>query len=373
MKKKIAIFLGTRPEAIKLIPVYTALKKSSNLSPILVSTGQHKEMLDIIFDFFQVKPDYELNVMTANQSLALLTSKLFQEISRWYSPDIAAIMVQGDTTTAMVAGMIGFYNQTKIIHVEAGLRTYDKHSPFPEEINRRIIGLIADINFAPTDKAKRTLEAENASNIYNVGNTVVDSLMASQVKILSDESAYIGKFSYLWENKSQKIILITGHRRESFGKGLEHICEAILYLALKYKELNFVYPVHLNPNIQTVVYRKLGNHSNIFLIDPLPYDELIYIMNRSYIILTDSGGIQEEAPSFGIPLIVMRNNTERPEGIDSGCAVLSGTTSDGIIANFEKIYTNPALYKKMSNTPNPYGDGKSATRIKEILEDFFEE
>lgn len=374
MKLQIAIILGTRPEAIKLIPVYLALKSSETLSPILISTGQHKEMLDQIFQFFNIAPDHELHIMMPNQTLAELTSKLFQELSTWcQSQKVAAIMVQGDTTTAMVAAMIGFYTQDKIIHVEAGLRTYNKNSPFPEEINRRIIGLVADINFAPTNKAAEMLLSENASGIFNVGNTVIDSLMAAKEKILKNQNVYAEKFSHLWNSDMGKIILITGHRRESFGKGLLNICEALRALASKFRELNFVYPVHLNPNIREIVHFELKDLPNITLLDPLPYDDLIYLMNRSHIILTDSGGIQEEAPSFGVPLIVMRDNTERSEGIDSGCAVLSGTNSGEIIANFERIYCNPELYKKMSTSPNPYGDGKSSIRIKEILEQFFEE
>lgn len=369
MKKQIAIVLGTRPEAIKLIPVYFALKNSQSLKPILVSTGQHKEMLDQIFEFFNISPDHELHIMTPNQTLAALTSKLFLEFSNWCNTQkLAAIMVQGDTTTAMVAAMVGFYNQSKIIHVEAGLRTHNKHSPFPEEINRRIIGLVADINFAPTSRAEQVLISENVPHVYNVGNTVIDSLMAAKEKILENESRYIDKFSHLWKSKNSRLILITGHRRESFGKGLKNICGALHYLALKYKELNFVYPVHLNPNIREVVYKELNDLPNIKLMNPLPYEELIYIMNRSYIILTDSGGIQEEAPSLGVPLIVMRDNTERPEGIEAGCAVLSGTNTEEIINHFEKIYNNPEIYHKMSSATNPYGDGRSASMIEHILD-----
>lgn len=369
MKKEIAIILGTRPEAIKLIPVYLALKKSEILFPILVSTGQHKEMLDQIFGFFKVVPDYELNIMTHNQSLSTLTSKLFLDLSNWCSSkSLAAIMVQGDTTTAMVASMIGFYNKYQIIHVEAGLRTYDKSSPFPEEVNRRIIGLLADINFAPTNKAAQVLLAENASSVFTVGNTVIDSLMAAKEEVFKNESSYKNRFPFLKENPSRKIILVTGHRRESFGEGIKNICTSLRFLALKYQELNFIYPVHLNPNVREVVFEELKGMSNVILMDPLPYDDLVFLMSKTHILLTDSGGIQEEAPSFGIPLIVMRENTERPEGIDAGCAVLSGTNTDSIIKTFEKIYKDQDVYKKMSSSENPYGDGKSAIRIMKILE-----
>lgn len=372
MKKDIAIVLGTRPEAIKLIPVYIALKNSQSLSPILVSTGQHKEMLDQIFAFFNIMPDHELHIMTPNQSLAALTSKLFSELSNWCNgQDLTAIMVQGDTSTAMVAAMIGYYNQCKIIHIEAGLRTYNKFSPFPEEINRRIIGLVADVNFAPTHRAEETLLAENAPSVYNVGNTVVDSLMAAKEKISGKENEYLSKFPFLLAPPLKKIILITGHRRESFGEGFKNMCVALHYLASKYKELTFIYPVHLNPNVREIVYKELENLSNILLLDPLPYDELIFLMNKSHIILTDSGGIQEEAPSLGIPLLVMRDNTERPEGIEAGCAVLCGTSTDGIITHFEKVYNNPEVYRSMSSTKNPYGDGKSSDRIREVLEHCF--
>ena len=362
------IVLGTRPEAIKLIPVYLACKNYPNLETILVSTGQHREMLDQIFGFFGTRPDIDLSVMTKNQTLSSLTSTLFtrlDEIATKMQPD--CIVVQGDTTTAMVASMLGFYHQTQVAHVEAGLRTGNKFSPFPEEVNRRIIGITADIHFTPTGSATKALELEGVNNIFQVGNTVVDSLLLCYEKVNESISKYINKFSHFLQDQ-KKMVLITGHRRESFGRGFESICLALSTLAQKYSELQFVYPVHLNPNVRTVVYEKLKKNNNIFLIDPLPYDELVYIMSKSCIILSDSGGIQEEAPSLNVPLIVLRDTTERPEGIEAGCSVLAGTDHINIINAFESIYGSKDLYDKMSNVENPYGDGKSSERIAKILD-----
>lgn len=371
--KQVAIILGTRPEAIKLIPLYLELKENKSFKPVLISTGQHKEMLDQIFSFFDIQPDIQLNVMSPNQGLAGLTSLLFQKLEEVVSKHkFDGIIVQGDTSTAMVGAMIGFYNKVKVIHVEAGLRTYDKFSPFPEEINRRIIGLVADFHFAPTEKAAKALEKESLEGVYMVGNTVIDSLLWAMKKIEADEEKYQNNIKTSFPGlENKRLVLVTGHRRENFGKGFEEICRALASLADKYKELAFVYPVHLNPNVRETVFKYLDGYDNIHLIDPLPYDQLLYLMSKSILILTDSGGIQEEAPSLNIPLIVMRETTERPEGIEAGCAVLAGITACNIVNSFVQIYEDQTVYSKMTEAANPYGDGKSAEKIVGILEEAF--
>ena len=365
---KIVIILGTRPEAIKLIPVYLACKKIKEQETILVSTGQHREMLDQIFNFFRITADVDLGVMTENQSLGKLTSSLFTKIDELVNdlkPKI--LVVQGDTSTAMVASMVGYYYKIKVAHVEAGLRTGDKYSPFPEEINRRIIGLTADVHFTPTATATDMLRKENVKNIYEVGNTVIDSLLLCKKIVEKQKDKYYSKFSK-WIDFNKKIVLITGHRRESFGEAFQSICHAVTKLSTKYKEFQFIYPVHLNPNVRDTVFSSLSDKKNIFLWDPLPYDELVFIMSRSYIILTDSGGIQEEAPSLKVPLIVLRETTERPEGIKAGCSTLAGTNTLDIVNAFDKIHTDRDLYNNMKNVTNPYGDGLSSSRIAEILQ-----
>lgn len=368
--KRIAIILGTRPEAIKLIPVYLALKTSTRLEPVLISTGQHKTMLDQVFSLFNIEPDVELGVMMVNQTLSGLTSRLFDEIGNLFDRQhFDAVLVQGDTTTTMVASICGFYHQKKVIHVEAGLRTYEKFSPFPEEINRRIVGLSADVHFAPTQVAKKALLKEQVENVYFVGNTVIDSLLLIKDKVLANKSRYERKFRNL---RKDKLILVTGHRRESFGKGFENICLAIQSLAEKYPEIYFVYPVHLNPNVKEPVTQVLGSNRNVSLLDPLPYDEMIYLMMESYLVMTDSGGIQEEAPALDKPVIVMREKTERPEGVEAGCAVLSGSGTQSIITCFDHIYLDTQVYETMSAAKNPYGDGTSSQSIKSVLEDVFE-
>lgn len=369
--KRIAIILGTRPEAIKLIPVYLALKTSTQLEPVLISTGQHKTMLDQVFNLFDIEPGVELGVMMVNQTLSGLTGRLFNEIGNLLDRQhFDAVLVQGDTTTTMVASICGFYHQKKVIHVEAGLRTYEKFSPFPEEINRRIVGLTADVHFAPTQVAKKALLKEQVENVYFVGNTVIDSLLLIKDKVMANKSRYEKKFRNLWKDK---LILVTGHRRESFGKGFENICMAIQRLAKKYPEICFVYPVHLNPNVKEPVTQLLGSNRNVSLLDPLPYDEIIYLMMESCLIMTDSGGIQEEAPALDKPVIVMREKTERPEGVEAGCAVLSGSDSESIIACFDHIYRDPQVYEAMSTSKNPYGDGTSSQSIKTTLEDVFQD
>lgn len=367
MKRQIGIVIGTRPEAIKLIPLYLEMQKSSILQPVLISTGQHKEMLYQIFNFFEIKPDIELEVMTQGQTLTSLTSKLILILGETFDKfDFDTVVVQGDTTTAFTAGLVAYYRQIKVAHVEAGLRTYDIYSPFPEEVNRKLIAGFATYNFAPTTKAVKALELERLGGIHMVGNTVIDSLLLCHAKLKEQLAVYENKFVGL---QGKNLVLVTGHRRESFGGGFENICNAIKTLALKYADLHFVYPVHLNPNVQKIVYALLDGIDNVALIDPLPYDELIYIMSNATMVLTDSGGIQEEAPTFDIPIVVMRNKTERQEGVEAGCAVLAGTTKEGIVNAFSTIMDDEAHYAKMAAAQNPYGDGTTSQKIVKVLEE----
>ncbi len=369
MNNKVALIVGTRPEAIKLLPVYFALKKSVMLEPVLISTGQHREMLSSVFEMFSVDPDIELDVMKGNQSLSDLTATLFIELGKLFSESgYGCVLVQGDTTSALVGAISAHYHKTRVGHVEAGLRTGNKWSPFPEESNRRLISAVADFHFTPTGVATDALLKEGIdTGIYQVGNTVVDSLLAVMNKVEKVQEKYVARFSELFDG-TQKILLVTGHRRESFGEGFRQICMAISKIAQTHPELTIIYPVHLNPNVRTVVFRELGSYGNVHLIDPLPYDEMVFLMKRSWLILTDSGGIQEEAPSLNVPLIVMRDVTERQEGIASGCAVLSGVSADNIYEKFIEITHSEEKYNRMAGIDNPYGDGHSGGRIVDVLE-----
>ena len=367
MINKIGIIVGTRPEAIKLIPVYLELKKRFNHVE-LVSTGQHFSMLEQIFTFFDVQPNVSLDVMRPSQTLASLTSRLCERIQeciveRGYD----LLVVQGDTTTAMTASLIGFYNRIRVAHVEAGLRTYKKYSPFPEELNRQIISRIADFHFAPTDKAYQVLEQEGIEGRYMVGNTVIDSLLFCLNKVSTHKAKYLARFPLV--NNYRRLVLITGHRRENFGKGFDEICAAIRHLSEIYPDYLFYYPVHLNPNVKNKVEHFLGGVPNIVLDEPLPYDEIVYLMSCSFVILTDSGGIQEEGPTLNVPILVMRDTTERPEGIENGCAVLVGTSSGQIIKEFNNLVMDTGRYQQMVDAINPYGQGDSSARIAQILLD----
>jgi UDP-N-acetylglucosamine 2-epimerase (non-hydrolysing) len=367
--KKILIILGTRPEAIKLAPVIFELNKSSKLEPVVCLTGQHREMLDQVMTFFNLKPDFNINAMKTNQSLCELNAVLLTELDQIITkvnPDL--VMVQGDTTSAMVGAFCSFYRGKKVAHVEAGLRSFQKYSPFPEEMNRIITGQIADIHFAPTQTARNNLLREGVSNqnIYVVGNTVVDSLLYGIEKVnkLSWEEALPQLRSF---SESKKIILVTGHRRENFGPPFRNICNALINLAQS-EPVEIVYPVHLNPNVKDIVFKMLSGISNIHLIEPLKYSSLIYLMNRSYIILTDSGGIQEEAPTLKKPVLIMRDVTERREGVDAGVAMLVGTNPEVITSQARLLLNSEEVYHKMAIGNNPYGDGKSASYICNIIE-----
>lgn len=366
--KKIAVIVGTRPEASKLMPVYFALKKNNEHQVIMISTGQHREMIQQIFSFFDIVPDYDLDVMVSNQTLSSLSARLLLELGKLFEeikPD--AIVVQGDTTTCFVGALAAYYQKIKVIHVEAGLRTGDKFAPYPEEVNRKLVADIADIHFAPTIHAAKALKEENINaNVFIVGNTVVDSILIARKKVYLNEKQYAVLFEHI-VGSYDKLILITCHRRESFGTGLQNICSALKHLAQSYPQFSFVFPVHLNPHIQMPVKEALSDIKNVFLIDPLPYDQMVYLMNEAFLIMTDSGGIQEEAPTLKKPVIVMRTTTERPEGVEAGCSVLVGTDQQLIEKTFFQICSDQEVYNSMSRGNNPYGDGNTSALIVEVI------
>lgn len=364
-KAKVMSVFGTRPEAIKMAPVVERLKRCEDLDARVCVTAQHRQMLDQVLDLFRIKPDYDLNLMRDGQGLSDLTAAAITRLSLVFAdfqPDF--LLVHGDTTTTMAATLAAYYQKIPVGHVEAGLRTGNIYSPWPEEINRKIVGAVANMHFAPTEQAKSNLIAENVSSdtIYVTGNTVVDSLLET-IKILEkDKNAFNlvrGKFDYLL---NKKVILVTGHRRESFGEGFEQICKALLKLSVR-NDVQIVYPVHPNPNVKNIVREKLSGVSNIHLIDPLDYLPFVELMRRSHIILTDSGGIQEEAPSLGKPVLVMRSTTERPEAIEAGTVKLVGTDAKTLVAEVEQLLDRADVYAAMSQAHNPYGDGKAAERI----------
>lgn len=372
--QKILIVTGTRPEAIKLLPVYLEFKKNMAWNTLLVSTGQHQQMLWSIFDFFNVKPDFDMQVMTNNQSLENLTSQILRKCSGLFQnekPDL--VIVQGDTTTAMAAALSAFYHHIPVAHIEAGLRSYDVFAPFPEEVNRRIISLVTALHFAPTTRAALAIRKEKvAGKIYKVGNTVIDSLLFGMRKVklfMQDFEQHYASILIGFE----KMVLITGHRRENFGEGFVNICDAIEALAASYPSIAWVYPVHLNPNVKDIVFNRLQALENVRLIEPVPYDHMIFLMMKCYLILTDSGGIQEEAPTLGKPVIVMRNKTERPEGIVAGCCILAGNSKNKIIRAVKRILNDKAQYQKMTRATNPYGKGDSAKRIFLVVKKNLEE
>jgi len=373
---KVSIIFGTRPEAIKLAPVIRELQKEKRVSTNVCITAQHREMLDQVLTVFEIEPDTDLDLMRPNQSLTDLTVAALKKLEGYLAreqPDL--ILVQGDTTTVFVATLAAFYRRIPVGHVEAGLRTGNKYSPWPEEMNRVLATHLADLHFAPTEISKKNLLAEGVSPdaIFLTGNTVIDALFLTLEKIRQAPPKILELDQRLGAHPElQKIVLITGHRRENFGEGFESICRAIAKLAQKYPEVLFLYPVHLNPNVRSPVDRILGensgNHSgNILLTEPQPYLPFVYLMNRAKLILTDSGGIQEEAPSLGKPVLVMRDTSERPEAIMAGTAKLVGTSSETIVSETSRLLTDPAAYASMVKKHNPYGDGKAARRIVEVI------
>ena len=370
-KINILICMGTRPEGIKLAPVIELLKKQSKTFRFKVcSTGQHKEMLDQVFSFFEISPDYDLNLMTENQTLDHLSSRILGKMNNILdsaNPDI--ILIQGDTTTAFLTALAGFYRGIKVGHIEAGLRTYDRYNPFPEEINRQLISRVSDLHFTPTRKAYDNLIGENIDrqNIVITGNTIVDAILWSIKKILKNKKALENEEPFKRLEKDKKIILVTMHRRESFGKDIENVCRALKTISAKYSGIQIVYPVHLNPNVRKPVFKLLGKVDNIKLTDPLGYELFLWLMSRSYFIITDSGGVQEEAPTLKKPVLVIRKKTERMESLDMGISRLVGTETGSIIANVSELLDNEGNYKKMISDKNPYGDGRAAEKILDFI------
>lgn len=368
MKKNLIVF-GTRPEAIKMAPLVKEFQKHPDFDTRVCVTAQHREMLDQVLDFFNIKPDYDLNLMKPGQDLFSLTADVItamKGVLEDFKPDY--VYVHGDTTTSMAAGIAGFYADTKVCHVEAGLRTYNKRAPFPEEINRQITGRVADFHFAPTTQSRDNLLKENipAENIVITGNTVIDALLDSskQVHKIKDNEIEILKKLI---DFSKKLILVTGHRRENHGEGFINICEALKEIAIMHNNVEIIYPVHLNPKVQKPVHEILSGIENIKLIKPLAYPAFVWLMTQAYMIITDSGGVQEEAPSLGKPVLVMRDTTERPEAVEIGTVILVGTNKDAILSETTRLLLDSSHYKRMAELNNPYGDGKASERIVEFI------
>jgi len=376
MKKVLSIF-GTRPEAIKMAPVVKALEANPDIQSIVCVTAQHREMLDKVLGLFEIVPDYDLDIMKSNQSLTQASSRMLmalEPILKECKPDL--VLVHGDTSTTLCGAQAAFYQQIPIGHVESGLRTYSLYSPWPEEANRQLTSIITKLHFSPTKAAAQHLydERNNPKYIYVTGNTVIDALLEVKNKLENDDALrqqLQQQFSDL--DFSKRRVLITGHRRENFGDGFESICQAIKTLAQKYPDFEFVYPVHLNPNVKEPVNRLLNGLDNVKLIEPQDYLPFVYLMSTSHIILTDSGGIQEEAPSLGIPVLVMRRTTERQEAVEAGTVKLVGTHHATIIAEVSNLIENEEIYQQMSQAHNPYGDGKASQRITETIIEFFNE
>lgn len=371
IKKKVLTVFGTRPEAIKMAPLVHALAADERFEAKCCVTAQHREMLDQVLELFEITPDYDLNLMKAGQTLNDVTARIVHELKpvlQEFQPDV--VLVHGDTATTFSASLAAYYEQIEVGHVEAGLRTGNIYSPWPEEANRRLTGVLTKYHFAPTETSKENLLRENflPEDIFVTGNTVIDALLMVKDKIESDSdlsATLASQFPFLDESK--KLILVTGHRRESFGGGFERICEALAQTAKQHPNVQILYPMHLNPNVREPVNRILGEVANVILIEPQQYLPFIYLMSRSHIILTDSGGIQEEAPSLGKPVLVMRDTTERPEAVTAGTVKLVGTNVEKITDSLDSLLNDEESYKEMSFAHNPYGDGKACQRILDAL------
>ncbi|MBQ8635626.1 UDP-N-acetylglucosamine 2-epimerase (non-hydrolyzing) [bacterium] len=365
-KIKIALVFGTRPEAIKMCPLVKKLKENENFQVLTIVTAQHRQMLDSVLELFDITPDYDLNLMKPNQNLWNLSSEILLETKKVFEiekPDL--ILVHGDTTTAGISALSAFYSRIKIGHVEAGLRTFDKDYPFPEEINRVIVDSVSDLMFCPTDKAVENIEKSGIKKgIYKTGNTVIDALLY----VVENKKADL---EFIDLKPNLKTILLTSHRRENFGKPLENICNAIKELVEKNDDIQVVYPLHLNPNVRNTVKPILGEIERVKLIEPLDYVPFCNLMKKSHIILTDSGGVQEEAPTLGVPVLVLRDETERPEAIQYGGVKLVGTNKEKIMTTVQELLDNKEEYEKMSKAVNPYGDGKACEYIEKIILDYF--
>jgi len=368
---KILFIFGTRPEAIKLAPLVIKAREDKFFDPIVCVTGQHKEMLNQVLDFFSIVPEYDLKLMTENQSLAGISSKIMIEIDQVLArvkPDL--VIVQGDTTSAFMGSLSSYYHRIPVVHIEAGLRTYDKYSPFPEEINRKLLGGIAEWHFAPTKVSEENLKKENIEhNVFTVGNTVIDALFLALKIIGKEEGKYYHFFKGL--DFSKKLILVTCHRRENFGQPFKEICDALIKISEENSDVQIVYPVHPNPNIRENAHKFLGNISNIKLIDPLDYPSLLWLMNKAYFVITDSGGIQEEAPSLNKPVLIIRKETEREEGLKAGASKLIGITFNEVYSGINQLMKDAKMYEEMSGVQNPYGDGHTCERILSILKDSY--
>jgi len=371
---KILVVFGTRPEAIKMAPVIKELRLSCIFDVKVCVTAQHRSMLDQVLSLFEIIPDFDLNLMSASQTLENISARILESVSSildQYKPNL--VVVHGDTTTTAMVSLASFYKKIPVAHVEAGLRTRNIYSPWPEELNRRITGLIASLHFAPTVVSRNNLLDENISpsTVEVTGNTVIDALLEVSGRIARDErllTPLMARFSYL--SASKKLLLVTGHRRENFGDGMDEICKALLHLSTR-SDIEIVYAVHMNPNVKGPVEAALGNKPNIFLIPPQDYLSFVYLMKISYIILTDSGGIQEEAPTLGKPVLVMRDSTERPEAIKAGTAQLVGASHTKIVSVVTELLENTEIYNNMSKRNNPYGDGDAAKKIARRINDYF--
>ncbi|MDA3462108.1 UDP-N-acetylglucosamine 2-epimerase (non-hydrolyzing) [Acinetobacter nosocomialis] len=373
--KKILIVFGTRPEAIKMAPLVKEFQKdTNNFETKVCVTAQHRQMLDQVLEIFDIKPDYDLNIMKPGQDLYDITSNVLigmKSVLNDFEPDV--VLVHGDTTTTLSASLAAFYAKIKVGHVEAGLRTNDIYSPWPEEGNRQLTGILANYHFAPTQQSEENLlkEGKKQQDIYVTGNTVIDALMYVLQRIENQptlKEKIKSKISKQYQlDEERKIILVTGHRRENFGQGFINICEGLKELAKNNPDIDIVYPVHLNPNVQKPVNEILSDLTNVYLIDPLQYEEFIYMMNESYFIITDSGGIQEEAPSLGKPVLVMRDTTERPEAVEAETVRLVGTDKNILIKEAQKLIDSKIEYEKMAKAHNPYGDGRACARIVKYL------
>lgn len=378
--QKVLVVFGTRPEAIKMAPLCILLRESENFELTICVSGQHREMLDNALDLFELVPDYDLDIMTSGQDLYDITSRILlgiREVLKEVKPNL--VLVHGDTTTALSSALASFYGGYKIGHVEAGLRTHNIHSPFPEEFNRKTISSIAELNFVPTKASRANLISEGVlpEKIWITGNTVIDALFLiikkiDQDKNLKERISTVLNNALNFNIEKEKFVLITGHRRENFGTGFINICKAIRGLALKNKNIKFIYPVHLNPNVQKPVYELLSDLDNVNLIPPLDYEVFIYLLKFSYLVLTDSGGIQEEAPSIGKPVLVMRDTTERPEAITAGTVKLVGSSTNKIISKVSELLENESIYKEMSKSQNPFGEGDASTQISRAIMEYIE-
>ncbi len=370
MKKiKVMTIFGTRPEAIKMAPLVNELKRDEDIEDIVCVTAQHRQMLDQVLDIFGIVPDYDLNVMKDRQTLPQITSSVLQgivEVIEKAKPDM--ILVHGDTTTTFAGALAGFYSKVKIGHVEAGLRTYDKYSPFPEEMNRKLVGSMADLHFCPTENNKNNLLKENipGDGIYITGNTVIDALKTTVSDSYEFETPELKEIDF-----SKKVIVLTAHRRENLGEPMENIFRAVKKIAEEYKDVEIVYPVHLNPLVREPANRILGDVENVHLIEPLDVQELHNLMDRAYLVMTDSGGLQEEAPALGKPVLVLRQETERPEAVNAGTVKMAGTNTEEIYRLAKMLLDNKEEYEKMNKAANPYGDGKASSRIVQAIKFYF--